>query len=224
MFGSFSCMGDTIKITYETLFDMLRNEKNREELQQINKSFFSDVLNYMQDKQKLAADSKGSALFSGMESQKAKRQLENIQKIVKELYERREKKIIMMALIASRTKSVVDRSALLDEEKQMLEELTEVLDRSREGVLFRLLSLESPHLRTAEPLQQNSTQPGESEEFAAPTNASATVMVRFLQPVPKFLGKEMEVYGPFDEEDITTVPAVIAKILIEKGRAEEIRG
>jgi len=48
--------------------------------------------------------------------------------------------------------------------------------------------------------------------------------VRFLYAVPKFVGKELEEYGPFEEEDIANLPSDIADILIGKGRVEEIKG
>ena len=49
-------------------------------------------------------------------------------------------------------------------------------------------------------------------------------LVRFLYSVPKFVGKELEEYGPFEEEDIANLPAEIAKVLLDKGRVEEIKG
>ena len=42
--------------------------------------------------------------------------------------------------------------------------------------------------------------------------------------MPKFVGRDLEVYGPFEEEDIANLPGEIADILILKNRAEEIKG
>ena len=50
-----------------------------------------------------------------------------------------------------------------------------------------------------------------------------TKLVRFLYSVPKFVGKELEEYGPFEEEDIANLPIEIAKVLIDKGRVEEVK-
>jgi len=47
--------------------------------------------------------------------------------------------------------------------------------------------------------------------------------VRFIKPVPKFLGSEMETYGPFEENDIASLPSKIANILVKKNRAEEMQ-
>ena len=47
-------------------------------------------------------------------------------------------------------------------------------------------------------------------------------LVRFINAVPKFVGPELEEYGPFQEEDIAKLPVEIAEVLISKGRVEEI--
>ncbi len=39
-------------ITYEVLFEILRIEKNREELQNLDSDFFKQVISYLCDKQK----------------------------------------------------------------------------------------------------------------------------------------------------------------------------
>ena len=38
---------DNIKITLETLYDMLRNEKKKEDLQKLDQAFFFDVVSYL---------------------------------------------------------------------------------------------------------------------------------------------------------------------------------
>ena len=48
-------------------------------------------------------------------------------------------------------------------------------------------------------------------------------LIRFIHAVPKFVGKDLEDYGPFEEEDIANLPAEIADVLIIKGRVEEIK-
>ncbi len=45
-------------------------------------------------------------------------------------------------------------------------------------------------------------------------------MVRFISAVPKFVGPELEVYGPFEPEDMASLPKKMANILVKKGRAE----
>ena len=40
-------MAETIRITLETLYDIFRNEKKREDLQKLEDTFFIDVIGYL---------------------------------------------------------------------------------------------------------------------------------------------------------------------------------
>jgi DNA replication initiation complex subunit (GINS family) len=225
------------KITYEIIFDLLRNEKNREELQPIDKSFFTDLIEYIQDKEKLIAENSDNQLFSGLEREKTTKQLDLAKKLIKDLYERREKKILNMAMIASRTGGLLDKSSLLPEEEQLFERMASMLESFKNDILYRLLGGNMPAIRQeATPKPGEATQPGQpttavSRDMAQSPYTSSpvrpqvmgTIMVRFTHAVPKFMGKELEIYGPFEPEDIANLPKQIADILIGKGRAELIQ-
>ena len=49
-----------------------------------------------------------------------------------------------------------------------------------------------------------------------------TKKIKFLDTVSKFVGRELEVYGPFESGDTEKLPLELADILIDKGRAEEV--
>ena len=96
----------SIKITLETLYDILRNEKKREDLQKLEDSFFLDVILYLQEKQALVVtkDTKEN-IFAAGEREKLDYELRSIKRILKEIYDKREKKIIDIALNKSKTDS-----------------------------------------------------------------------------------------------------------------------
>jgi DNA replication initiation complex subunit (GINS family) len=204
------------KITYETLFDILRNEKNREELQSLDPALFEDLTAYLTEKKRLLDEAPNGELFSNIEKEKTQKQLENAKKIIKELYERREKKLLNMAMINSRAGGLLDKSAMLAEEKKLFDRLTNLLEIYKTDVLYRLLDGNAPQLRDIEQAPIAAAKPKESKE--------GTAMLRFLQPVPKFVGKSLEIYGPFEQEDMASLPKEIADVLVSKGRAELING
>ncbi|MEK6946259.1 MAG: hypothetical protein AABX32_01520, partial [Nanoarchaeota archaeon] len=141
-----------------------------------------------------------------------------IYKIVKELYERREKKIISLATDKSRTRSnLIDASGLLKEEKVFFDALTNMLDNYREAILFAVLNEKMPFMQSLE-----EKKPVEVFRSAIELK-KPTKLVRFTSHVPKFVGPELEEYGPFEEEDIANLPAEIADVLINKAKAEEIK-
>lgn len=47
-------------------------------------------------------------------------------------------------------------------------------------------------------------------------------VLRFLKDVPAIIGADMKTYGPFKVEDVASVPAENAKILIKQGLAEKV--
>lgn len=127
-------------ITYEMLFDLLRRERNRDDLQKLDASFFTDVLTYMAQKQASVAPTAMSA-----ESEKARIQFHNIKKILRELYDRREKKIVFLALNAVRTgASMADASSFLPEEQLLFSELKTNFSKYRQEILESVLHQRAP--------------------------------------------------------------------------------
>ena len=195
-------------ITYDTIFDLLKREKERSDLQKLESTFFNDLLHYLKQK-------------STDQISTSSRQVENLRKILRELYERREKKIISMALDKSRTGSnLVDISSLLHEEKVMFESLAGLLDHFRKNILESVVAGNIPLLNMHE---FNNTKEEPRDFKSALELKKDTKLVRFICAVPKFVGTELEEYGPFQEEDMARLPIEIVDVLIGKGRVEEIK-
>ena len=130
-----------VVLTYETLYELLRREKSREELQKLDEGFIKDTLNYLREKQQAYDDNlTKNDIFSQSERDKLHIQIANIRKILKDLYDIRERKIINMAINKSRTNShIVDTQNLLSQEQVMFESLHSVLSQYRTGILHRML-------------------------------------------------------------------------------------
>jgi len=215
-----------VNITYETLFEISRREKSRDELQELHETFFEDVIEYLKDKTRIMETNK-EKLFSEEEREKTRVQLVNIKKILKELYERREKKIISIALNKSRTKSsLIDTSVLLKEERELYGALNRVLDSFRENILTNILDRKAPEMAKLGPEiasqgpDNTASEPKELKKGSISFKKTKTI--RFIKPIPKFTGPDLQVYGPFEEEDIAKLPEAAANILIEKQRAEAL--
>ncbi len=217
-----------VNITYETLFEVLKRESDTADLQKLEPNFFSNFVEYLNEKRMMME--KEDSIFSYDEKKKVERQIDNAKRMIKELYERREKKIINIALIKSRTKSnVIDTSTLLGNEKKFLEEVENLLNQYRDGIMRNIIEGRSvayskPDFPETPKEQGNFEHPGGDflDEAKKEPEKKEVKLVRFLCPVPKFVGKELEEYGPFSEEDIANLPSEIADLLITKGRVEEI--
>lgn len=213
-------MGD-VNISYETLFELLRLEKTREDLQKLDLDFFDDLLKYLKEKRS-NMDSLNSKddIFAVEQRKKADVQEENLRKILRELYERRERKIINMAVDKSRASdSVIDTSSLLHEEKILYENLVKILNSFRQGILYNLLSSKDVHIDL--PNTHKEVKTDEPEEKPAEKAENTIKRIKVTEFVPKFVGTDLEEYGPYDNEDIAELPEEIAELLIDKGSAEE---
>lgn len=220
-----------VNITYETLFELLKREKDTADLQKLEPTFFNDFVDYLNEKKKMLG--KEDALFSYDEKKKVEKQVDNARRIIKWIYERREKKVLNIALTKSRTKSdVIDTSSFLENERRFFDEIVKVLDVFRNGVIDNVIEGKQISALTigSEKINETADESAQIKSGANPVaaedneKAKNIKLVRFLYPVPKFVGKELEEYGPFEEEDIANLPADIADILIGKGRVEEIKG
>jgi len=257
-----------VKITYETLFDLVRREKSREELQELDSEFYSDIMQYLSSKYSLLKkDGEQAGLFGASESEKVKIQIQNIKKLVKSLYDRRAVKLIRLAINRSKVGVGISNTiAMLPQEKVFFQEVLGVLERQRKDILNKMLYFEqqtssysnsltkkAPSQNTSESLKQvkpggetKSTKPinSSSDSQNEPTNdtnsttqASKTndeskgpsdnpsqvnVKVKFKKKVPRFLGKDMAKYGPYEEGDEAVLPVVLANILLKTNRVEEL--
>ncbi|MFA5142227.1 MAG: hypothetical protein WC471_04625 [Candidatus Woesearchaeota archaeon] len=195
-----------IKITYETLFELLRREKGKGELQELDRTFMRDLAAYMLEKNEMMQKENEQAhLFGEQEKLKTLNEMNNIKKIVREFHERRERKIIDMALNKSRTNSsLITNVNLLPEEVPFYESIVKVLNEYRTA-LNCAMSAERVKAQALKITKDDSVK-----------------MVKFIQPVARFVGKELEPYGPFQNEDVASLPSEIAEILVQQLKAKEI--
>ena len=189
-------------INYEIIYDVLRKEKYNPELQKLDENFYKDVLNYLKEKESiLKSQEKKESVFTS-EIEKTKKQIENAKKLLKEIYERRESKIIQLAIASSRNNSN-NKDSILPEELLIYEIFINNLNHFRNSVINKILNQVPKDLKTAK--------------------EQKTLLVRFLNPLPKFLGTDLTIYGPFKQEDIANIPIEIAQMLIRVKYAEEVK-
>lgn len=233
-------------ITYEAIFDMVRKEKATEELLVLNPNIYSQISFYLKTKLQIYNQAKEKNLS---ETQKIEAQLTSARSLTKELYDRRERKIVQLAINISKTHSdKVDLNGLLENEKKIFEELVVIFDKYRKDVLLEAVNARTPIIEEG---VQSSVGIDESEHSSQDktskiredssnkihdekTNiepkldipkkseyvAEEILMVKFLRDVPKFYGPNLEIYGPFKPGDIANLPKIIADILLHKKVAE----
>ncbi|MEM5772631.1 MAG: hypothetical protein QXL86_00145 [Candidatus Aenigmatarchaeota archaeon] len=173
-------------ITFELIRKIQREEERSPKLSKLPENFYQNVKNYLQQKRRI---------LEKMEDRKASVELKNIERLIEDIFNRRERKIVTQAINSARVGLSVEN--LTDEEKEFFEKVKEIIKSRREKFLKEMM----------EKLE-------EKESIS---------MVVFKEAVPEFVGADMKTYGPFEKGDIAKLPEENAKILIEKGLAEEFK-
>lgn len=206
---------DEVIITYESLYELLRREKYRPELQKLDPTFYVNALNYLKEKQAiLGSQESKDSIFAVNEVEKTRTQLRNVQSILKQIYEKREAKLIQLALFSSRNRASTGcESSLLPEEQAIFDSVRDVLSDYREGILFNLLSSNPTELplKKEKPLKITSEINKDKPDL---------IKVRILVAMPEFIGPDMQVYGPFDENQVAELPKEISGSLVANKQAE----
>ena len=210
-----------VVFTYETLYELLRREKDKEELQELDENFYKEALAYLKEKQELYDETlKKDDLFSVNERDALHTQINNIRKLLKDFYDKRERKIIDMAINAVKiNKNVIDTSALLNSEKELYEKMITVLENFRKDVLLNVLMLRQPTIEERKDVKKEDAAIKNTEEKKEEPKIKT---VKFKENIEQFVGKNLEVYGPFSQDDEAKLPSEIAQILVKQGKVEEV--
>ena len=111
-----------------------------------------------------------------------------------------------MAVSSSRT-NTNNKLNLLLEEQELYNNLKSLLNQSRTNILEKLTKGELPQKEEPKPIKSNENE---------------LKLIRFINHVPKFVGTDNNIYGPFEPEMVANLPFKIAELLIQKERAEKI--
>jgi len=193
-----------VNITYDKLFEILRSEKNNPDLQKLPEQFISDLVNYLALKNQTLSGSSASDFLSASQQDMTQQQLKNALRIVSEILDRREKKIVLIALNKSRAKTqVIDTQAMLPKEKELFSNLVLLLTNQRTDISNEIMGYKT---QAPKPLATQKPQIESNSEITYEATA----------PIPAFVGPDMQQYGPFEVGDTVTVSEQITKILLKR--------
>ncbi len=195
-------------ITFEYLYDVLRKEKYSKEIQRLDENFMANLKKYIYEKtQLLKSNAEKDSIFTASETLKTRKHIENVQKLVKELFERRESKILYLAFVASKNSGKHQLANNLQKEEEIM--FNEIIIKLNE---FRALT-------TKQLLSEDPVDLKQKPKDIKTDEKLINQVIRVLEPVPQFVGVDMQVYGPFNEKDTVTLPIEIANVLVNKNIA-----
>lgn len=139
--------------------------------------------------------------------------LENILKISKDIFERREQKTVQKALNYART-GKLDKEPFTPEEKEFFDSLAADFTSARDDFES---ALSGNAKKEAKRIQRIDDIPALFE-----TEDLNCVLVRITKKVPKFVSDGLKEHGPYEENEIVKLPKKEAEILSAKNFAEKI--
>ena len=66
--------------------------------------------------------------------------------------------------------------------------------------------------------QEDNTKPAVENKAESPTED--IIQIKFRNPIQQFLGRNLEVYGPFNAGDVAKLPKELADILLKREQAD----
>lgn len=177
---------------YNELYEAWKREVKSGELEKLQPDFYSGIADYVK-----RLKEEGRMLDKKtVKAKLLKIEMRNVKRLVRGLIQARYKKIIRKAVQGEGLRSDV----LTAEEEKLyggVLPLAEAYPNLIEGILH-----------------------GNLPKEAVGTKHKRAVL-RFLKAVPAIIGSDMKTYGPFQAEDVATLPIKNAKILIKRGVAEK---
>lgn len=178
---------------YDELYEAWKTEKESVEIQKLPKDFYAKIAVYVK---KIREESR----MLDEKTTKAKllrHEFKNVKDMVKELVRLRYDK----ALTKSLARETVPREVLTEEEEKLYGEI---------------LPLAEAYQTFLKDILQGRLSRVEKEE------KPKKMLLRFVQGIPAIVGSDMKTYGPFEPEDIATLPSENARTLIKQGVAVEV--
>ena len=191
-----------MRTRYTRLYQAWEHETKNEELQNIPDDFLHEMKNYVNQLNKTTANPdtlSGSLTLTerGYANQ-----------LLRELTETRLNKIIKSEVNGL----PVNAQAMTPEEQKLHSSLRQLLTSYRQGSdIPEPQRLSEPRPRPTPIIKEPVPKPKIEEKD------TELVLVRFLQPLPAIMGIDMKAYGPFQPEELATIPRQNAENLINRG-------
>lgn len=191
-------MADSV-ITYETFRKFQRLEKDNDAIQKLPDSFYEACREWIKRKEALYETTRDSSLL---------REIENMMSVVKDIMDRRERKLLTLALHHVRGGALPQN--LLPSEKGLFDLTVAGLENARKANLEKI--------RGTQKAVQEQARPEERQQ-PAPSQQVPYLKVSVLQKLERFVGTDGKVYGPMNPGDTVELPSDVAKLLLEKNMA-----
>lgn len=178
---------------YNELYEVWREELENVEPVKLPNDFYLRVAEYL----KKVKEESRMLDKKTVKANLLKKEWQNVKRMLRELILARYKKLVKKVVKGEK----VPLDALTVEEKKIFTGVSPFAEAYRN---FAKSLIQGQFLKVAVEKEHKS------------------IVLRLLKDVPAIIGADMKTYGPFKAEDVASLPAENAKILIKQGLAEKV--
>jgi len=188
-------------INYKNLRKTQQTEKISPTLTSINTSFYNDLSEYIKNlEDRLEKES------TRQKQTLLRDEIQNIRRISINIYEQREKKVLLAAISKARGGDP-DLKNFVDEEKKLFDTTLQTMNETRDKLLNKKTEKKE---KTTE----------ESPKFEEKTNNNPIVMV--TNDIPEFIGTDANKYI-LKKGDVLSLPEDMSETLSKRGMVKEVK-
>ena len=195
------------EISYKTLRKIQQMEKNSPVLTDLRPNFYNELSEFLENLE--------NRLDSETSSQKQtllKEEISNIKKIAVNIYELREKKILLAVVTKARGGNP-DLKNITDVEHNIYDPVLELLQRSRK----QILESKKNENNVEDEKEDEPIEPEKPDENDKNTNP----IVRVTEDIPEFIGTDTKKYN-LRKNDVLSLPEDMSKMLTKRGAVKRI--
>ena len=196
-------------LTFKFLRDLQKKERASRELEKLDSDFYRQVSDYMEKKTGL--DLKDNLDFA------ARRDLEHTRIIIKDILNRRERKVINLAVLNARG-NIVPKN-ILPEEKDLFNKIQSAVTDYRSN--FDSIFYENG-VETEDKIEQKKPEKEKQEDTKTKNTDDNNSRLRTIDTIPAFIADDGNSYGPFEKDQEIDIPPAAAEILIKIKKAEQL--
>lgn len=191
-------MGDNV-VSYETFRKYQRLEQENESLQPLPFDFYDSYKKWLARKEDLFVKTKEPII---------EREIVNAKRIIEEIFEKRQKKILILA--DHSTRSDVELKNMLPGEIEYFRNISDVLKRFKIDTLLGSPAVDKNEEREVEV----------KTEVKSFSMKEGYLLVRMIDDLGQFAWLDGIAYGPLKNGDLVTLPKEVAEMLSKKEKVE----
>ena len=197
------------EINYKTLRKIQQMEKNSPILTELTPNFYYDLSDYLDNLEKRLGNE-----TSSQKQTLLKDEIKNITGISTNIYEQREKKILLAAISKARGGNP-DLKNMADIEKDLFENILEYMYDLRK----KILKMKDSKNHTDK--TESDKKEEEEEEIKEQKKGNTNPILRVTRDIPEFIGTDEKKYN-LRNNDVIALPEDMSQMLTKRGVAETI--